>query len=111
MQFYCHSNSVDWKLQFASQTKGLTDKIGEGKRIKKESRISGWQAVLDEQYNQEIDGIVDPEGVSSAYQSVTGDAKVKALQEGLRMEKEVSNIVGKRDGSGNDDAAPGRSEL
>ena len=27
------------------------------------------------------------------------------------MEKEVSNIVGKRDGSGNDDAAPGRSEL
>ena len=66
--------------------------------MKKESRISGWHAVLEEQYNQEIDGIRDDKGVANAYQRVTGDAKVKALQEGLRMQREVTQLVGKDSG-------------
>ena len=94
----------------------MTDKIGEGKRIKKESRVSGWQAVLDEQYNQEIDGIVDPESVANAYQKVTGDAKVKALREGLRMHQEVTQLVEGEDNDGDNNkgrgrAKPGRTEL
>jgi hypothetical protein len=72
---------------------GLEDKIGEGRRFKKQLRSSGWQAVLEEQFNQEVDGMYDPEAVADAYSATTVEATQKALEAGMKMRQEVDQLL------------------
>jgi hypothetical protein len=72
---------------------GLTDKFGNRKVEKKQARMESWEAVLDEQYLQEQDGIRNDELLAGVYEETTYDAKEKALQEALQLERDVKAMM------------------
>jgi hypothetical protein len=72
---------------------GLTDKFGNRKVEKKQARMESWEAVLDEQYLQEQDGIRNDELLAGVYEGTTHDAKEKALQEALQLERDVKAMM------------------
>ena len=73
-------------------TKGIADKVGEGKAVKKENRAISRQAVLDEQELQDLEGAQDDELLADIYTITTVKAKEKAQKEALEMQEEVKKI-------------------
>ena len=72
---------------------GIDDKIGEGKCEKMQNRQDGWEAVFDEQYLQEEDGIKDDDILADVYHDATTESRIKAHAEALQLEEEVKNLV------------------
>ena len=70
----------------------LSYQVGEGKAIKKENRWKSRNAVLDEQYLQEAEGIIDDELLADVYTVTTGAAKQKAHDEALEIAEEVQKF-------------------
>ena len=73
-------------------TKGIADKVGPGKILKKENRAVSRQAVLDEQELQEVEGAQDDELLADIYGVTTVRAKNKARHEALEMAEEVKKL-------------------
>jgi hypothetical protein len=73
-------------------TKGLVDKVGIGREVKKENRQKSRDAVMDEQDLQEVEGFIDDELLSDIYTFTTLKAKQKAHQEALDMAEEVKAL-------------------
>ena len=72
---------------------GIDDKIGEGKYEKIQNRQDGWEAVFDEQYLQEEDGIKDDDILADVYHDAATESRIKAHAEALQLEEEVKNLV------------------
>lgn len=89
---------VEWQAgrrnsdNFSFTAKGIQDKVGEGKRVKKENRAKARQAVLDEQELQNMEGMKDDELLADIYTVTTAKAKQKAHKEALDMAEEVKKL-------------------
>lgn len=73
-------------------TLGIMDKIGDGRKDKKEHRENYLWAVLDEQDLQYAEGIYDDELMSEACRQTSSKSKDKAQREALRLHKEVQQL-------------------
>lgn len=72
---------------------GIDDKIGEGKVEKIQAREDGWEAVFDEQYLQEEDGIKNDEMLADVYHDATRESRIKAHADALQLQEEVKKLV------------------
>jgi hypothetical protein len=79
---------------FSFTTCGIADKVGEGRLVKKENRAKSRNAVMDEQYMQETEGIMDDKLMADIYAVTTSDAKKKAQNEALKISDEVKAFHG-----------------
>mmetsp|Transcript_10369 Transcript_10369/g.25035 ORF Transcript_10369/g.25035 Transcript_10369/m.25035 type:complete len:155 (-) Transcript_10369:1830-2294(-) len=70
-------------------TRGIMDKIGEGKQIKKANRERARQAVMDEQELQDQEGIIDDDLLAEIYTATTVNSKKKAQNEAMAVREEV----------------------
>lgn len=70
-------------------TRGIMDKIGEGKQVKKANRERARQAVMDEQELQDQEGIIDDDLLAEIYTATTISSKKKAQQEAMAVRDEV----------------------
>jgi hypothetical protein len=75
-------------------TKGIADKVGPGRKVKKDNRTKSRQAVMDEQELQEMEGMIDDELLGDIYTITTAKAKQSAHEEALNLEAEVKNLAG-----------------
>jgi hypothetical protein len=73
-------------------TRGLMDKIGEGRVIKKANREKSRQAVMDEQELQDQEGEIDDDFLANIYSSTTMSSKKKAQQEAMELRAEVDAL-------------------
>ena len=73
-------------------TRGIMDKIGEGKQIKKANRERARQAVMDEQELQDQEGIIDDDLLAEIYTATTISSKKKAQQEAMAVRDEVDGF-------------------
>ena len=64
-------------------TRGIMDKIGEGKQIKKANRERARQAVMDEQELQDQEGIIDDDLLAEIYTATTINSKKKAQNKAI----------------------------
>ena len=89
---------MEWQMgrrnsdNFSFTTVGIADKVGEGKQIKKANRWKSRNAVLDEQYLQEAEGIMDDKLLADIYAVTTNSSKKKAHEEALHMAEEVQQF-------------------
>jgi hypothetical protein len=74
-------------------TIGIADKVGPGRKVKKENRIVSRQAVMDEQELQELEGMKDDELLGDIYTITTAKAKRKAHEEALNLAEEVKYLA------------------
>lgn len=74
-------------------TRGIMDKIGEGKQIKKANRERARQAVMDEQELQDQEGIIDDDLLAEIYTATTISSKTKAQNEAMAIREEVDTFV------------------
>ncbi|CAJ1943156.1 unnamed protein product [Cylindrotheca closterium] len=70
-------------------TRGIMDKIGEGKQIKKANRERARQAVMDEQELQDQEGLIDDDLLAEIYTATTVSSKKKAQNEAMAVREEV----------------------
>ena len=77
---------------FSFSAKGIADKVGIGKAIKKENRIKSRMAVMDEQELQDVEGIYDDELLADIYSVTTLGAKAKARKEAEATAEEVRRL-------------------
>jgi Arc/MetJ family transcription regulator len=75
-------------------TRGIMDKIGEGKHVKKANREKARQAVMDEQELQDQEGMIDDTLLAEIYESTTIASKKKAHNEAMAVREEVDGFVG-----------------
>lgn len=73
-------------------TRGIMDKIGEGKQIKKANRDRARQVVMDEQELQDQEGIVDDDLLAEIYAATTMGPQKKAQLEAMSIRKEVDSF-------------------
>ena len=73
-------------------TKGIADKVGQGRMMKKMNRALSRQAVMDVQDFQDMEGDTDDALIASVYSSTTLKARVKAQKEAEDMADEVKRI-------------------
>jgi hypothetical protein len=73
-------------------TLGITDKVGEGRLLKKQNRKSATTAVLDEQDLQYHEGVYDDELLADVYTITTVSAKKTAQQSAAALHQEVSKF-------------------
>ena len=73
-------------------TRGIMDKIGAGKQVKKANREKSRMAVMDEQELQDQEGIIDDDLLAEIYTSTTISSKKKAQQEALAIRAEVDDF-------------------
>lgn len=77
---------------FSFSTKGISDKVGEGKAVKKENRLKSRMAVMDEQDLQDVEGVRDDELLADIYGVTTYGARAKARNEAEAMAEEVRRL-------------------
>ena len=75
-------------------TRGIMDKIGAGKQVKKANREKARMAVMDEQELQDQEGIIDDDLLAEIYTATTISSKKKAQQEALAVRSEVDGFDG-----------------
>lgn len=91
---------MDWQMgrrnsdNFSFTTVGIADKVGEARQVKKENRWRSRNAVMDEQYLQEAEGVLDDELLADIYSVTTTGAKKKAHEEALNIAGEVQHFHG-----------------
>lgn len=73
-------------------TRGLMDKIGEGKEAKKLNRERARQAVMDEQDLQDKEGLIDDDLLAEIYTATTVKSSKKAQDEAAAIREEVDNF-------------------
>ncbi len=73
-------------------TLGISDKVGEGRAMKRANRIQARNAVLDEQELQYFEGVVDDELLADVYGSTTASAKQSAAENAAKLHNEVENF-------------------
>ena len=73
-------------------TKGIADKVGQGRMMKKMNRALSRQAVMDVQDFQDMEGDTDDKLIASVYSSTTLKARLKAQKEAEDMADEVKRI-------------------
>jgi hypothetical protein len=78
---------------FTFTTRGIADKVGPGRMIKKENRARSRQAVMDEQELQDLEGLIDDELLGDIYTITTRSAKEKAHEEALDLAAEVIDLA------------------
>lgn len=89
---------MDWQMgrrnsdNFSFTTVGIADKVGEGREVKKENRFRSRAAVMDEQYLQEAEGLLDDDLLADIYSVTTVGAKKKAHEEALHIADEVKQF-------------------
>lgn len=83
-------------------TRGIMDKIGEGKHIKKANREKARQAVMDEQELQDQEGIIDDDLLAEIYTATTLNSKQKAHREAMAVREEVDAFAGTKNNSESD---------
>lgn len=77
---------------FTFTTRGIADKVGEGKAAKKANRTISRMAVMDEQELQEAEGLRDDELLAQVYSIEAIGAKEKARKEALDIANEVERF-------------------
>jgi hypothetical protein len=71
---------------------GITDKVGEGRLLKKRNRKTATTAVLDEQDLQYYEGVYDDEILADVYTTTTVAAKKTAQENAAALHEEVSKF-------------------
>eukprot|EP00980_Cylindrotheca_fusiformis_P028349 scaffold22592_cov129-Cylindrotheca_fusiformis.AAC.35 len=85
-------------------TRGIMDKIGEGKQVKKANREKARQAVMDEQELQDQEGIIDDDLLAEIYTATTLNSKEKAHREAMAVRQEVDGFGAALEGAKGDDS-------
>jgi hypothetical protein len=75
-------------------TRGIMDKIGVGKNIKKANRNKARQAVMDEQELQDQEGMIDDSLLAEIYTATTIASRKKAHNEAMAVREEVDGFGG-----------------
>jgi hypothetical protein len=83
-------------------TRGIMDKIGVGKNIKKANRNKARQAVMDEQELQDQEGMIDDSLLAEIYTATTIASRKKAHNEAMAVREEVDTFGGKEDNAEKD---------
>jgi hypothetical protein len=75
-------------------TRGIMDKIGQGKHVKKANREKARQAVMDEQELQDQEGMIDDALLAEIYSTTTIASRKKAHNEAMAVREEVDGFGG-----------------